>query len=503
MSDDAFDRSVIEAFRRFLETVNRSEAAGDALTPLGRRVQDHLGADLRLVPLVTEAVASHRLVDADIALSELAVDGELVGVAAGGNREHESLPAMLQNRWAGFDVGAVDYTLAPSGPGLRRRIVAFGLRLFVFEGEPVAVLQRVANRMHGRESATLEVLARESQVAERLVAAVRRLMQERSVLRGQVLTFTGGGDFGEEAGSMFVRREPIPADDVVLPEGVLATIRRHVLGIAEHREVLLAAGRHLKRGVLLYGPPGTGKTLTVRHLVGAADRTTVVLLTGPGIAFIREATDLARAMQPALVVLEDIDLVAMERGRFGPQPLLFAVLDALDGLDGDADVTFLMTTNRVDVLERALAQRPGRVDLAVEVPRPGAEARRALFAVYARGLPLSPPAVAAAAEQAEGVTASFAKELMRRVVLGAAVDGRDVADHDLGRALDGMLADGAELTRALLGMERDGAADEDDGTGRFAVVPTAEFGWTAYAPGGPSVVPADAPLEFTVEEEAD
>jgi hypothetical protein len=52
-------------------------------------------------------------------------------------------------------------------------------------------------------------------------------------------------------------------------------------------------------------------------------------------------------------------------------------------------------------------------------------------------------------------------------------------------------------------MERDGAADEDDGTGRFAVVPTAEFGWTAYAPGGPSVVPADAPLEFTVEEEAD
>jgi hypothetical protein len=501
MSDDDFDRSVVQAFKRFLETVNRADDHDDALTALGRRVQEHLGADVRRVPLVTESVASHRLVDADIALSELAADGELVGVTAGGNREHESLPAMLLNRWSGFDAGAVDYTLAPSGPGLRRRIVAFGLRLFLFDGEPVVVLQRAANRMHGRETASLEVLARESQVAERLVAAIRRLMQERSVLRGQVLTFTGGGDFGEETGSMFVRREAIPGEDVVLPDGVLDTIRRHVLGIAEHREVLLAAGRHLKRGVLLYGPPGTGKTLTVRHLVGADEDATVVLLTGPGIGFIREATDLARAMQPALVVLEDIDLVAMQRGRFGPQPLLFAVLDALDGLDGDADVTFLMTTNRVDVLERALAQRPGRVDLAVEVPRPDAAARRALFALYARGLPLSAEAVGAAAERAEGVTASFAKELMRRVVLAAAVEARAVSDDDLVTALDGMLADGAELTRALLGMGPDGFAEEHDAAGSFPEGPSATFGWTAYAPGGPAVAPLESSSGFLVEDE--
>ena len=42
----------------------------------------------------------------------------------------------------------------------------------------------------------------------------------------------------------------------------------------------------------------------------------------------------------------------------------------MDGLDADADVTFLLTTNRVDAMEHALAQRPGRVDLAIEVPLP-------------------------------------------------------------------------------------------------------------------------------------
>jgi len=34
------------------------------------------------------------------------------------------------------------------------------------------------------------------------------------------------------------------------------------------------------------------------------------------------------------------------------------------------DVTFLLTTNRVDILERALAERPGRVDAAIEIAAP-------------------------------------------------------------------------------------------------------------------------------------
>lgn len=458
------DRRLLADLRRLLEIVQRYDPEAGALSPLGQRIQAHLGIDVRAAPILTERVAAHRTVDFDIALDELAAGGELLGVR-GQNREHEGLESMLSNQWTRYDVGAVDHALVASGPKRRRRVVAFGLRLLTFEGGPVAVLQRLANPQAGREQAGMQVLARDVAAGERFAAEVRRLMHERSVLRGQVLTLTPSGEYRAEGQSVFVEREAIPAEDVILPEGVLATVRRHVLGIAEHREALLAAGRHLKRGVLLYGPPGTGKTLTVRHLIGAAEGTTVILLAGPAIGYIAEATDLARGLQPALVVLEDIDLVAMDRGDFSPQPLLFAVLDALDGLDGDADVTFLMTTNRVDVLERALAQRPGRVDLAVDVPRPGPAERARLFALYARGLPIGEAAVRAAAERAEGTTASFAKELFRRAVLDAAIAGRQVADDDLARALDAMLAGDAELTRSLLGMGSLGGGDEAEGAG--------------------------------------
>jgi ATP-dependent 26S proteasome regulatory subunit len=225
-----------------------------------------------------------------------------------------------------------------------------------------------------------------------------------------------------------------------------------VAGAARHRRALLDAGQHLKRGLLLFGPPGTGKTHTVRYLLAGLPEVTAVVLSGSSLRFVADAAALARALQPALVVLEDIDLIAEDRDLQGdPQPLLFAVLEAMDGVSGDADVAFVLTTNRPDLLEPALAQRPGRVDLAVQIPLPDAAARLALLRLYGGALPLSAEALERTAEQTEGMTASFFKELLRRSVLLAAERGDSVADGDLRAALDELLADGEHLTRSMLG----------------------------------------------------
>ncbi|HET6271000.1 MAG TPA: AAA family ATPase, partial [Arthrobacter sp.] len=151
------------------------------------------------------------------------------------------------------------------------------------------------------------------------------------------------------------------------------------------------------------------------------------------------------------------DLIAEDRSfGHGPQPLLFEVLDAMDGLDNDADVAFVLTTNRVDMLERALAQRPGRVDLAVDVPLPAQAERIRLVNLYARGIPFSTSAVQDAAVRTEGTTASFARELVRRAVVAAALEGVPVADSHLGKAVDELMADGEALTRSLLGSGGEG-----------------------------------------------
>jgi hypothetical protein len=454
MSTEAEQSAFVETFREFLnEVVFAQRSRGTMRTPLGDLVAEHLDAPIEKLPFVSESLPVHRLVDADLALEHLCgTTGRLLGVAGGQQRYHEELPQLLASPHIPFDVGPVDYISADVGPHEQRQVVAFGLRLFHVDGEPVAVLQRSARPEIGRAQAGLEVLARSPQASGAALASIRRLMRERSVLRGQVLSFTGE-QFGAGAGGVtFHERPTVRADDVVLPPGTLDRVVGHVVDVGRLRQRLRASGQHLKRGVLLYGPPGTGKTLTVRHLLARSEGVTCVLLAGNSIRFITEAAELARAMQPALVVLEDVDLVAAERDRFGgPQPLLFAVLDALDGLDGDADVAFVLTTNRADLLEPALAQRPGRVDLAVEIPLPDRAARRRLFTLYADGLPFTGPAFERAAERADGVTASFAKELVRRAVLRAVQEERDVEDADLGAALDELLSPDARLTRGLLG----------------------------------------------------
>ncbi len=129
----------------------------------------------------------------------------------------------------------------------------------------------------------------------------------------------------------------------------------------------------------------------------------------------------------------------------------------MDGLGSPADVTFLLTTNRADLLEPALAERPGRVDLAAELPLPDAEARRRLIGLYQGNLVLDLAGEESIIERTEGVTAAFLKELLRKAaLLSCEEDEADsgpirVTDAHLETALDQLLDSRSQLTRVLLG----------------------------------------------------
>ncbi|KRE68340.1 AAA family ATPase [Arthrobacter sp. Soil736] len=447
----------IDNFARLVELAQSGQHRVRAGTQLLTTLTDHLGTPAESLSVVVEEIPPHRFVDADILMAELAGADEgfqLVGVGGGDQRHHQSLSDMLQQSqfFPQFPLSQPDYTNLAVGPDEQRQAVALGLWLFRHGGRPVAVLQRDANPRYGRQSASLEVLAGDTTNAAGFLSEFRRQMQHRSVLKGQVISLVMGEYGPSAAGVTFHARPALAASDVILPDGLLQKVSDHALGIAEHRESLSEYGQHLKRGILLYGKPGTGKTHTVRYLLSQSEGATAILLSGGSLARISEAATMARALQPSIVVLEDCDLIAEDRSfGHGPQPLLFEVLDAMDGLDSDADVAFVLTTNRVDMLERALAQRPGRVDLAVEIPLPAPSERTELVKLYARGIPFSPAAVQDAAERTEGTTASFARELVRRAVVAAALEGVPVADGHLGQAVDGLMADGEALTRSLLG----------------------------------------------------
>lgn len=468
----------ISAFARTFQTfadamgklAQRQDELGGELTEVGELVQTFLGVDLAEVEPVTEIFPRLQVVDLDLALDGLLAEhgGERYGIR-GQNRSHiDTFPEYLTRTHWPFRRGPVTYQRMPTGPDTDRRIVTLGVGQVRIDGVPLVWLQRAANPQYGRENHTLELLCPEPGVSEAFMHRVREEMERGSVLRGQVISFaTDEFDYHNPGGAItFLRRPELTVEEVVLPDGVLDRVTRHVVGVGGHRKAPRSAGQHLKRGVLLYGPPGTGKTHLVRHLLSRTPGTTAVLLSGRTLGLLSTATTLARVAQPALIVLEDCDLVAEHRGG-DTNAALFETLEAMDGLAPDADITFVLTTNRADLLERALVERPGRVDLAVEIAKPDLDGRRRLFELY--GAPLlaaghhTAAALEAAAGRTEGVTASFSKEAIRRTVLNAAQQGRDPVDEDLVAALDEMLSDAEALTRTLLGGE--GAAFGSPGAG--------------------------------------
>ena len=261
----------------------------------------------------------------------------------------------------GLAEGPVEYSNVTLDHDRVVACVQSGLFLVKRAGEPLAVLiSGPATEFKPMAQASIQVMAPSRESAEAFLAGVRTAMRKRNVYRGHVISLAES-----RMGNMeikFHRLPSVPRENIILPQGLLERIERQTVRFSELSEKLVAAGVHLKRGILLHGPPGTGKTLTAMYVAWAIRDRTVLLLTGRGQGMIEQSCSLAPPLQPAIVILEDVDLVAEECG-YAPAPhvagpYFFELLNQMDGLADDADVLFLLTTNRPDILEPALAAPP-------------------------------------------------------------------------------------------------------------------------------------------------
>jgi cell division protease FtsH len=468
MGDDGFEPATFARdFQQFVAGINR--LVPPRPSPVRDLLAEHLGCDPGELPVLSEPLESAEHPNLQLALDELTSGSgwHVVGLSLGLRQFGAfSLGALAADRMADWGHPSprpmpVEYISVPVGPDETLDCAQLALFLGTWHGVRTALMVMAGDeRSHLREQLTVEVLAPDRDIAGELLAELRRRRQALNVYRGKTLSFgfTQHGNFRLE----FLRIPHVDRSQVVLPDADLDAIEAHTVGIADQVDALRAAGRHIKRGLLLYGPPGTGKTWSVAYLRSRMpDRTTIVLNGDPGMErTLGQAVAVARSLQPAMVVLEDVDLIAHERSRPGweTNPLLFQLLNEMDGLGEDADVVFVLTTNRLELLEPALATRPGRIDQAVEITLPDAECRRRLFELYMRGIPGLDPVIDLAPLVAAtgGVSAAFVKELVRRAVMLAAGEASDgealtVGARHLSNALAALDASRAPVLRTLLG----------------------------------------------------
>jgi Tfp pilus assembly protein PilF len=278
--------------------------------------------------------------------------------------------------------------------------------------------------------------------------------------RGKILSLEVKDRYsGASTGLLVHQLRAVSRDEVILPRKTLELLDRNVIEFTGQRPRLAQYGLSTKKGLLFYGPPGTGKTHTIHYLAGALKGHTTFLITAEQVGLLGEYMTLARLLQPSVVVIEDVDLIARDRGSMEDpceEVLLNKLLNEMDGLRPDADVLFILTTNRPESLEMALASRPGRVDQAIEFPLPDGEGRAKLIRLYSHGLSVPQDVIAATVKKTENVSASFIKELMRRSAqfhFEAAKESPDITLEDVDAALEELLFTGGSLNRKLLGAE--------------------------------------------------
>ena len=428
------------------------------------RLREHLGGDPKELPTTAAEFPITEHPNLQLAIEAVLGEAEIVGFTT----RHMGFGSIgLAEIVAGrgmmgpISLGPVQYTDVEVGDGRVIQCIASALFLSVHQGSAFAlVLSRGGDHPMASSSLKLEGVSANQGTVSELLRELRAAMREHNVFRGRIISLHQRGQHHETVSVQFHAVPEVERDGVILPAGTLERLERHTVGITQVADRLRSAGKHIKRGVLLHGPPGTGKTLSVMYLLHAMAGRTTILLTGRGLGLIEQAMAIGRELAPATFVFEDIDLVAAERTmEFGSEGVLFELLNQMEGLGEDEDLLFLLTTNRPDVIEPALAARPGRIDLALEIPLPDDDGRRRLLALYGKGMHIDSAAEAALVKRSAGVSGAFIKELTRQAWLRVALEDRDTpTGENLLNVLDELLEQRSTLTRRLLGQPGDEAA---------------------------------------------
>jgi SpoVK/Ycf46/Vps4 family AAA+-type ATPase len=201
-------------------------------------------------------------------------------------------------------------------------------------------------------------------------------------------------------------------------DDVIESLEANIIVPLEENALAAEYNIQPKRGVLLAGPPGTGKT-TVGRALAHRLRSKFFLIDGTIISGSRDfysqvhqIFEAAKNNAPAIIFIDDSDVIFENKDDFGLYRYLLTMLDGLES-ESNKRVCVMMTTMDVGSIPPALV-RSGRIELWLETRLPDVAARLAILEAHTSGLPadLKSVDVEQLSKETEGLTGADLRRLI-------------------------------------------------------------------------------------------
>jgi transitional endoplasmic reticulum ATPase len=357
--------------------------------------------------------------------------------------------------------------IAPPNAEGRLEILNIHTRRVPMDEEAIAFMPEVARRTHGYVGADLMELVRQAGLNALRAAAGPGFASlqsngglEHIVVRKEdfiaALEKTSPSALRE---TLWVTPD-VSWKDVGGLKDVIDQLREAVETPLVYPDAFARLGVRPSNGILLYGPPGTGKTMLAKALAHECGAN-FIPVNGPEIfsmwlgeseQTIRDVFQMARQVQPTVILFDQIDAIAPKRrgeaANATTERVVNQLLAEMDGLKTASQIIVLAATNRRDLLDPALL-RPGRLGLEIYVGLPDLAARKEILQVLLAGAAVVDKAeleeaIQVIAAKTEGLSGADLSAVCERAKMAALRRGNyrkdvSIAGSDLRGALEQVL----------------------------------------------------------------
>lgn len=263
-----------------------------------------------------------------------------------------------------------------------------------------------------------EIRGKHKHKFDALVERTKEIVREQSIYKGKVLNIRFSDQRGRPLPMPEIRFVDVEdATQPIFTEYLTDKLEYDILSYVRSPELVRGlSGGYLKRGALLAGPYGTGKTLTAAYIAKVASENGFTFIYCDKPHDFYQAHLLARAYQPAVIFVEDVEYLAgVERTEE-----VNRMLNVLDGPDTkNMDIICIFTSNHGEKINPAMF-RPGRIDLTMVVLPPDAKAALRLVRQYANNQ-VTEEDFTEAGEKLAGMIPATIKEAVARARIRAVI----------------------------------------------------------------------------------